>query len=265
VTASAPYFHVDAFAERPFTGNQAAVLVLDEWPADEVLVAIGGENNFAETAFVVPDRTGAADYELRWCTPEVEVAICGHATLAAGFALLTRHGAKSGLSFRTRQVGLLEVRRTASAYEVGLPGISTAPAAWPEAAAALGGKPESTWRSPDGFAVFLYSDEGAVRALSPDLRALAALGPDLFVATAPGGATDIVSRVFVPGAGIDEDPVTGAAHAAIAAIWAERLGRTTFTAYQASRRGGFLSCRLEGDRVWLGGNCVLVAEGRYFF
>lgn len=263
--ASVPYYHVDAFAERAFTGNQAAVLLLDQWPTDEVLLAIGAENNFAETAFVVPAASEEADYELRWCTPTVEVRVCGHATLAAGFALLQDRPERSTVRFRTRHVGLLEVRRTGTGFEVGLPAIATSPCAWPEAVAALGHEPSEVRRSSDGFAVFRYDDEAAVRALAPDFKALAALGSDLFIVTAPGSDTDVVSRAFVPGAGIDEDPVTGAAHATLAPIWAERLGRDSFTAFQASARGGRLACRLDHDRAWLGGGCVLMAEGRYYF
>jgi PhzF family phenazine biosynthesis protein len=265
VTTSAPYYHVDAFAERPFTGNQAAVLVLEGWPADDVLLAIGAENNFAETAFVVPDASGDADYELRWCTPTVEVQLCGHATLAAGFALLGQDPDRSAMRFRTRHAGLLEVRRRADGFEVGLPAIATTPQPWPEAVAALGAVPCEVRSSPAGFALFRYDDEAEVRALAPDFKALANFGTDLFIATAPGRDTDVVSRVFVPGAGIDEDQVTGAAHAVMAPVWADLLGRESFTAFQASPRGGFLACRLDGERVWLGGGCVLVAEGRFHF
>ncbi|MGB3738203.1 MAG: PhzF family phenazine biosynthesis isomerase, partial [Pontixanthobacter sp.] len=115
-----PYFHVDAFADRPFTGNQAAVMPLDAWLPDDVLQAIGAENNFAETAFVVKDRTGAADYELRWFTPTSEVTMCGHATLASGHVILTRDGGQ-GVTFRTRQAGVLEVRRDGGGYALSLP------------------------------------------------------------------------------------------------------------------------------------------------
>lgn len=273
MTNSVPYYHVDAFAERPFTGNQAAVLVLEHWPEDAVLLAIGAENMFAETAFVVPDRTGDADYELRWCTPTVEVRMCGHATLAAGFALLNLSKIGSAVRFRTRHVGLLEVRRTEQGYEVALPAIATTPQSWPEATAAMGEEPAEVRRSEHGYTVMIYERETQVRELQPDFRALARLseqdpkrgGNSLYVVTAPGRETDVVSRAFVPSDGIDEDPVTGTAHAILAPIWAERLSRTGFTAFQASQRGGYLDCRLEGDRVWLGGRCAMVAEGRYYF
>ena len=258
-----PYWHVDAFADRPFTGNQAAVMVLEEWLADDVLQAIGEENNFAETAFVVKDATGAADWELRWFTPAMEIRLCGHATLAAGHVLLTRDGGER-VTFRTRRAGVLEVRRSEAGYEVALPVIATEPGDWAEAVALLGAAPVEVWRSPDRYGIYLFADEAVVRGLDPDLRGLGALGDDQFICTAPGMKTDIVSRVFVPGGGVDEDSVTGSAHAALTPFWAARLGRDRFTAHQASARGGDLACRLDGERVWLGGGCVTVVEGRFY-
>ena len=260
------YWHVDAFAARPFTGNPAAVMFFDAWPDDAVLRAIAAENNFAETAFLIPAAPGdqAADWDLRWFTPTDEIRLCGHATLASGHVVLRREPDRDRVRFRTRKAGVLEVRRGGAGYEVALPAIATAPGAWPEAVAAMGAAPQELWRSPDQYNVFLYGDEDAVRALTPDVRALGALGIDAFIATAPGRTTDIVSRVFVPGAGVDEDPVTGSAHAVLTPFWAQRLGRVGFTAYQASARGGFVGCRLEDDRVWLGGDCVTVVEGRFF-
>ena len=264
MTLAIAYWHVDAFAERAFAGNQAAVMRLDAWPDDAVLQAIGAENMFAETAFLVRDQSGAADWELRWFTPGVEIALCGHATLASGHVLLGLEPDRESVRFRTRRSGVLEVRRDGAGYEVGLPAIATEPGAWPEAVAALGLAPREVWRSPKGYAAFVCDSAEQVRELTPDFRALAALGDDLFVVTAPGSDTDIVSRVFVPGAGIDEDPVTGAAHAVLTPLWAEKLGRERFSAFQASARGGHLTCRLDGDRVWLGGSCVTVVEGTFF-
>ncbi|QUL37359.1 PhzF family phenazine biosynthesis protein [Erythrobacter sp. JK5] len=259
-----PYWHVDAFAAQPFGGNQAAVMVLDAWLPDDVLVKIGAENNFAETAFLVRDETGQADWELRWFTPTNEIRLCGHATLASGHTLLTHfaeYADSPNVTFLTRKSGLLEVRSEGDAYEVGLPAIPTEREDWADAADVLGGNPDEAWRNPLGYNLFLYEDEAAIRALAPDFRKLAALGDHLFVCTAPGTASDIVSRVFVPAHGIDEDPVTGGAHAVLTPFWCARLGRGTFTAHQASARGGDLTCRLDGDRVWLGGPCVTVVEG----
>ena len=257
-----PYWHVDAFAAGPFAGNQAAVMPLDRWLPDAVLQAIGEENNFAETAFVVRDETGEADWELRWFTPSCEIRLCGHATLAAGHVLLGRDGGEQ-VTFRTRKAGVLEVRRSTAGYELALPAIQTERSDWAEAVALLGAAPQEVWRSPDRYGIYLFDNEDTVRALDPDVRGLGALGDDQFICTAPGREFDAVSRVFVPGGGVDEDSVTGSAHAALTPFWAARLGRSMFTAHQASRRGGDLTCRLEGDRAWLGGPCVTVVEGTF--
>ncbi|WP_336987580.1 PhzF family phenazine biosynthesis protein [Altererythrobacter aquiaggeris] len=263
-----PYWHVDAFANRSFTGNQAAVMELDSWLADDVLQAIGEENNFAETAFIVRDDTGAADWELRWFTPLLEIRLCGHATLASGHVLLSRDGAGDRVTFRTRQAGVLEVVKAEGGYEVGLPALRTEPGEWEEAAELLGARPLETWQHPDRYNIFLFASEAEVRALTPDLRSLATFGDPQYICTAPGEKTDVVSRVFVPGAGVDEDSVTGSAHAALTPFWAEKLGRDRFTAHQASQRGGDLTCRLakddQGERAWLGGRCVTVVEGSFY-
>ena len=258
-----PYWHVDAFASRPFTGNQAAVMPLEEWLPDETLQAIAEENNFAETAFLVRDETGEADWELRWFTPAMEIRLCGHATLASGHVLLERDGGDR-VVFRTRKAGLLEVRRSDAGYELALPVIPTEASEWPEATALLGTDPTEVWLNPDRYGIYLFDSEEQVRALDPDLRGLGALGDDQFICTAPGTRTDVVSRVFVPGGGVDEDSVTGSAHAALTPFWAARLGRDSFTAHQASARGGDLVCRLDGDKAWLGGQCVTVVEGRFY-
>ncbi|MFN3619337.1 PhzF family phenazine biosynthesis protein [Sphingorhabdus sp.] len=258
-----PYFHVDAFADRPFTGNQAAVMPLNEWLEDSVLQAIAEENNFAETAYYVPDNTGAADYELRWFTPEVEIRLCGHATLASGHIILTENPSFDRVTFRTRKAGILEVRRDGPGYAVGLPAIPTEQVDNPAMMAAMGGNPLSMRSNPDGYNMFIYATAAEILALRPDMKALATLGDDSFTATARGDDTDIVSRVFVPGAGVDEDSVTGSAHAVIAPYWANELGRDSFTAYQASARGGYLGCNVEGERVWLSGHCFTVVKGMF--
>ena len=259
-----PYWHVDAFAARPFAGNQAAVMPLDAWLPNETLQAIGEENNFAETAFVVRDETGAADWELRWFTPACEIRLCGHATLASGHVLLERDGGER-VTFRTRRAGVLEVRRMAEGgYELALPTIATEPGEWPEAVELLGIRPREVWRSPERYGIYLFASEAEVRALAPDFKGLAGLGDDQFICTAPGERNDVVSRVFVPGAGVDEDSVTGSAHAALTPFWAARLGRVSFTAHQASRRGGDLTCRLDDGQAWLGGHCVTIVEGSFY-
>lgn len=256
------FVQVDAFADRPFAGNPAAVMPLDRWLDDATLQAIAGENNLSETAFTVP-ATGDADYELRWFTPEVEVALCGHATLAAGHVLLGDHPTRDRIRFRTRKAGLLEVVRVGDGYALDLPAWGTEPRTLPETVAAMGGLPIATeWRAGD-YTILHYASEAEVRALTPDFPALRAIGDVLFIATAPGTETDVVSRVFAPAAGIDEDPVTGSAHALLVPYWTKRLGRDRFTAFQASARGGHLACALRGDRAVLGGRCVTVIEGQF--
>ena len=265
--AKLPYWHVDAFADRPFAGNQAAVMPLESWLPDAVLQAIGEENNFAETAFLVPDASGEADYELRWFTPACEIRLCGHATLASGHVVFTALGGNreaDRVTFRTRKAGILEMQRSDAGYELALPVIPTEPGEWPEAVALLGAEPSEVWLSPDRYGIYLFGSEDQVRALDPDLRGLGALGDDQFICTAPGLATDVVSRVFVPGGGVDEDSFTGSAHAALTAFWAEKLGRASFTAYQASARGGHATCRLDAEKAWLGGLCVTVVEGSFY-
>ncbi|WP_144097098.1 PhzF family phenazine biosynthesis protein [Croceicoccus sediminis] len=258
-----PFWHIDAFAPRPFAGNQAAVMVFDGgFPDDATMQRIGNENNFAETAFLVPCAGPEADYELRWFTPECEIRLCGHATLASGHALLGRDGIDE-VRFLTRRAGVLTVRRHGDAYEVALPAIPTQPGEFPAAVAALGAAPQAISRSGDGYNVFLFDSEDTVRALRPDFAALAAMGDDQFICTAPGRDTDVISRVFVPGAGVNEDSVTGSAHAVLTPFWAKRLGSADFTAFQASRRGGLLTCRLEGETAWLGGPCVTLVEGTF--
>ena len=257
------FVQVDAFASAPFTGNPAAVMPLDAWLPDAVLQAIAAEHNLSETAFLVPDASGAADYQLRWFTPTVEVALCGHATLASGHVLLGDDPGLDAVSFRTRQSGVLRVARAADGYRLDLPAWAPSPKPLPDLAATLGGQPaETLWRA-GGYALFVYPDPASVRALAPDFAAMARSGDVLVIATAPGEDSDVLSRVFAPGAGIDEDPVTGSAHSILAPYWAERLGRDTFSAVQASARGGRLDCTLVGDRVILTARCVTVVEGSF--
>jgi PhzF family phenazine biosynthesis protein len=258
-----PFVQVDAFADRPFSGNPAAVIPLETWLPDEILQAIALENNLSETAFTVPADGGEADYELRWFTPTTEVAMCGHATLASGHALI---GDRDAVRFRTRKAGVLKVGREADALTLDLPAILVRPERRDDVLDALGTPGREfllSWSGVEATSIVLLKDEEEVRACAPDMRRLR--DTDLMViVTAPGaGGHDIVSRVFVPAWGVDEDPVTGSAHAALTPFWAERLGRPRFTAYQASRRGGRLDCRMEGERVVLGGRCVTVIEGTF--
>lgn len=254
-----PFTQVDAFADRPFTGNPAAVMPLEAWLPDETLQAIAEENNLSETAFTVPDASGEADYELRWFTPTSEIKLCGHATLASGHVLMTG----DRIRFRTRQAGMLEVVKDGEGYRLSLPAWEPEPKPLPQVVASLGVQARETLWHPGRYALIVVEDEAAVRGLDPDFAAMAREGDILTIVTAPGDATDIVSRVFAPGAGVPEDPVTGSAHSVSVPYWATRLGRPRFSAFQASARGGHLQCELAGDRVWLGGGCVTVIEGAF--
>jgi PhzF family phenazine biosynthesis protein len=261
-THKIPFYHIDAFADRPFTGNPAAVMPLDAWLPDPTLQQIAAENNLAETAFIVPWAGDDADYELRWFTPAVEVGLCGHATLATGHMLLSADPALVGVRFMTRKAGVLAVARDSDGYRLALPAWKTHPKALSdEMLRGIGGQPiETHWRD-GGYALLVYDKAAEIRALDPDFRALKALGDILFIATAPGDDTTIISRAFAPGAGVDEDPVTGSAHCLLTTYWSARLGCADFTAYQASARGGYLTCTLDGDRAVIGGRCVTVIEG----
>lgn len=262
-TQTLPYYHVDAFAERPFTGNQAAVMPLESWLDDDVLQAIGEENNFAETAFYLPDATGEADYELRWFTPTVEIRLCGHATLASGHIILSTNPDMDRVTFRTRKAGVLTMIRDGDGYALELPAYPPSPKELSDVVALVGGTPIDTQFHEGRYNVIRYESADEVLALKPDLKALAAFGNEQFICTAPGKDTDALSRVFVPGGGVDEDSVTGSAHAVLTPYWAGQLGRDSFTAFQASGRGGYVHCRLDGDKAWLGGKCVTVVEGQF--
>jgi PhzF family phenazine biosynthesis protein len=256
---SLPFFQVDAFAPSPLTGNPAAVMPLDHWLDDQLMQKIAAENNLSETAFTVPSERDNADYELRWFTPAAEVDLCGHATIAAGHILITGEAAR----FSTRS-GVLVVTRRDDMLELDLPAAELRETREPEMCAALGVPDQPVWLAAgcNDAAIVDVGDEGAVRAISPDFAALARV-PRMAVVTACGSTETIASRVFVPYLGIDEDPVTGSAHAALVPFWAKRLGRNSFTALQASKRTGILDCRLDGDRVVLGGQCRTVIVGQF--
>ena len=259
-----PIVQIDAFATKPFEGNPAAVMPLAAWLEDDVLQAIAAENNLSETAFLVPDESGESDFELRWFTPAAEVALCGHATLASGHFVLSSDPARDRVTFATRQAGQLAVERDGVGYALSLPAWRPSAKPLPEIVAALGVTAIETLWHDKGYALVIVADEAAVRAAKPDGRALKALGPFVHIVAARGDETDIVSRVFTDFFDIPEDPVTGSAHAVMVPYWAERLGRDSFTAFQASARGGHLTCRLDGEQVVLGGACVTVIEGTFF-
>ncbi len=256
---SLPFFQVDAFADRPLTGNPAAVMPLERWIDAKLMQAIAAENNLSETAFTVPCEGDDADYELRWFTPTSEVPLCGHATLAAGHVLIHSEPVRF-----TTKGGTLVVRRREQILELDLPAPRLNEVDEPELNRALGLQNSPAWLAEgcNDAAIIEVADEAAVKAVQPDFAALGQIHR-MAVVTARGETHDVVSRVFVPYLGIDEDPVTGSAHAALTAYWAERLGRNEFTAFQASRRTGVLNCRLDGERVLLGGQCHTVIAGQF--
>jgi PhzF family phenazine biosynthesis protein len=256
---SIPFFQVDAFAPAPLTGNPAAVMPLEHWLEDTVMQAIAAENNLSETAFTIPSDRDDADYELRWFTPASEVDLCGHATIATGHILVTGQP----LRFSTRS-GILVVARRGDLLELDLPAAKLTEDREPALCAALGLADQPVWFAEgcNDAAIVEVKDEAAVRAISPDMPVLARI-PRMAVVTACGSTEAIASRVFVPYLGIYEDPVTGSAHAALVPYWARKLGRNDFTALQASKRGGVLDCRLNGDRVVLGGQCRTVIVGQF--
>jgi PhzF family phenazine biosynthesis protein len=252
-------FQLDAFTRRRFAGNPAAVVLLDRFLEDELLLAIAAENNLAETAFLVAD---GGEYRLRWFTPVVEVPLCGHATLASAAVVLERlEPGRKRVVFHSKS-GPLTVDRTATGYVMDFPARPSEPVpAPPGLAAALGVAPLVVLGNAFNYMAVLASAE-AVRGLAPDMAVLAGLNRPGVIVTAPGdGGYDIVSRYFAPAKGIPEDPVTGAAHCMLAPYWADRLGKTELRAFQASRRGGEVLCRLAGDRVELSGACVFYLEG----
>ena len=252
------FFQVDAFAEAPLTGNPAAVMPLDQWLPDGLMQAIAAENNLSETAFAVPSDRADADYDLRWFTPSTEVDLCGHATLASAHVLITGER----IRFATRS-GVLTVTREDDLLKLDLPAFEVEPGQAPGLLEALGVAGDIfVGEGGNNSAIVLLPDESSVRAVRPDFARLKAFDR-LVIVTAPGDEQDIASRVFAVYHGIDEDPVTGSAHAALVPYWAKRLGRSEFTALQASKRTGILTCRLDGDRVLLGGQCRTVIVGNF--
>ena len=252
-------YQVSAFSDQPFAGNPAAVVPLKEWLPDETMLAIAAENNLSETAFYLPDGDG---FGLRWFTPEVEVELCGHATLATAHVLFNElgHDAES-IRFSTRHSGDLFVSRDQHGICIDLPTHAIHETdIHPAIGEALNGVPAAAYAAPSW--VYLFETEDQVRALAPDFRALMVASDLPVIVTAPGDEVDFVSRFFGPQVGVDEDPVTGSAHCALVPLWAEKLGKAELTAKQVSKRGGDLLCELKGDRVLLRGQALTFLRGQ---
>ena len=254
---SIPYYQVDAFTNRLFTGNPAGVCLLTDWLPDATLQAIAAENNLAETAFVV-QRT--EHFDLRWFTPNLEMDLCGHATLAPAHVIFQHLGYRESIvRFQTRS-GLLTVTRERDILTLDFPARPAVPCPTPaDLIAGLGATPVATAKARDYLAIF--DSEQTVRNLKPDMAALMRLDCLGIIATAPGEQCDFVSRFFAPRAGVPEDPVTGSAHCTLIPYWAERLGRMKLHARQVSARGGELFCELRGERVGMAGHAVTYSTG----
>ncbi|MBI4892853.1 MAG: PhzF family phenazine biosynthesis protein [Acidobacteria bacterium] len=252
-------YQVDAFASRVFTGNPAAIVPLTEWLPDGLMQSIAMENNLAETAYLVKQ---GEDYGLKWFTPEREIDLCGHATLASASVVMEiLEPGRRQVVFHTRS-GPLTVTRAGEVYSMDFP--ARPPVVVQTAVGlveALGGKPQAVMASRDYMVV--YGTEAEVLALKPNMLALSELDRFGIIVTAPGAAegVDFVSRFFAPAAGVPEDPVTGSAHCTLIPYWAERLGKTRLAARQVSARGGELDCELLGERVRMAGRTVLYLRG----
>lgn len=254
---SIPLYQVDAFTNQLFAGNPAAVCPLEKWLPDNQLQAIAAENNLAETAFFVPLKDG---YHLRWFTPNSEVDLCGHATLAAAFILFTKLGAKeSSLKFQTKS-GELVVGRQGNQLSMDFPSRPALPCPIPEALIeGLGQTPNQVLLARDYLIV--YESEKVVKSLNPKMDKFLELDSLGVIATARGDNSDFVSRFFAPKVGVPEDPVTGSAHCTLIPYWSQELGKKQLHAFQVSPRGGELFCEDLGERVKISGEAVLYSEG----
>lgn len=257
-----PIYQADAFTSELFGGNPAAVCPLTEWLPDEVMQKIAFENNLAETAFFVPDEKG---YHLRWFTPELEIDLCGHATLATAHIIFTELGfTGASINFSTEKAGVLVVTKTGDRYTLDFPSRPPYPAEMPDGLLeGLNNKmPIAVMRSRDYFLV--YENEQDIIDMEPNHFLLSKIDAIGIIVTAPGKDVDFVSRFFAPACGVPEDPVTGSAHCNLIPYWAEKLGKTKLHAYQLSARKGELWCEFKGERVLMSGKAVTYLKGEIF-
>lgn len=259
-----PLYQVDAFAEHLFEGNPAAVCPLEKWLSDEVMQSIAQENNLSETAFFVPRADAPAEYDLRWFTPNAEVKLCGHATLATAHVLFTDFKVEQQtLRFHT-QSGELSVSKEGEELMMDFPSQDPAHCAMPDGIAeAFSEQPIESLEFEDLLLVF--SDEEQVRRARPNMQTLASLPYRGVIITAESADYDFVSRFFAPAVGIDEDPVTGSAHTRLAPYWGRKLGKRVLKARQLSGRGGNVGMELCGQRVILRGSAVSYMQGMIEF
>ena len=251
---------VDAFADRVFEGNPAAVCLPEAWPSEEQMMAITRENNLSETAFAVKERDR---YKLRWFTPGGEIDLCGHATLATAFVIMNYYDTHlEEVAFDTLS-GVLTVKKKQDLYEMDFPAYELKPKEVTSAMEdAIGARPVEAYMGRDLLCIF--ESEDVVRGLSPDMEKLKALDGLLLQVTAKGREYDCVSRSFAPKLNVPEDPVCGSGHCHIVPYWAKKEGKDDIIACQASRRGGILYCGIEADRVKLAGKAALYSEAELF-
>ena len=251
-------YHIDAFADRLFSGNPAAVCPLEAWLPDETMQKIAFENNLSETAFYVPTGGG---FHIRWFTPAVEVALCGHATLATAYVIFICDRYPGDTIHLASKSGPLKVRREGELLVLDFPAGRPAPAlAPPGLVDALGRDPVETLKGTTDY-LMVYEAEEDVATLTPNIADLARVDARGIVVTAPGRQVDFVSRFFAPRVGVAEDPVTGSAHTMLTPYWSARLGKPVLSAMQLSKRQGRLRCRMAGDRVEIAGKAIPYMAG----
>lgn len=255
-------FQVDAFADRLFSGNPAAVCPLENWLSDTMMQSIAAENNLAETAFIV--RQGDV-WHIRWFTPTIEVDLCGHATLASAFVIFHfLHHTGEVIDFHSPRSGALKVTRKEDQLTLDFPADSLQQVACtPELRACGQISPDEAFRGNSDY-MLVFGREQDIRDYTPDFENIRRLPARGLIVTAPGNEVDFVSRFFAPQSGVAEDPVTGSAHTSLAVYWAERLDKPRMTAFQCSARGGYLECHLKTPRVEISGRCQLYLEGSIF-
>jgi PhzF family phenazine biosynthesis protein len=258
-----PIYQVDAFTQACFGGNPAAVMPLSEWLPDDTMQSLAMENNLAETAFFVASE-GEEDFHLRWFTPNNEIDLCGHATLASAYVIFNElQWPNDSISFIT-QSGRLEVTRSTRGLTLNFPARPPEAAEVPEGLLKALGVTQVKYSGRARDWLIELENEAEVQALKPDFSEFKLHSDRALIACAKGDKVDFVSRFFAPEYGIDEDPVTGSAHCTSVPYWAEKLGKNTLQAKQLSDRGGDLFCQLEGERVFMSGHCVLFMKGQVY-
>lgn len=255
-------YQVDAFTRRLFAGNPAAVVPLDKWLDDSLMQRIAAENNLSETAFVVPLDDTDKRWHIRWFTPAVEVPLCGHATLASAAVIHQEFSPASWPIELESASGLLSIDVDGDAFVLDFPANEAVPATIPDGLAQALGIEVGECLFAKGFYLLTVADEAIVQTVTPDYRHIASVTGDSIIVTAPGDSIDFVSRFFAPGLGINEDPVTGAAHCVLTPYWSKRLNKNKLLARQISGRGGDVGCELRDDRVLLRGHAAFYLEGK---